>query len=121
MSLKNIGNILDYVKYLKQFETFDDIANSAEYTTEILYTLGDRLKDFKELDNVGKFNLLQKLGLSADVAQTLSGVSDDIAKAGSAATEATSGVSAFGLALKGLWATIAPFRTWSNRRWIVYL
>lgn len=99
MSLKNIGNIIGAYKSKN--------------------SIVDVLKNIGELDKAG--NALQKIGsLPIDkfqlLRQAFPSVGDDAIKAAlgikevsSAATGATSGISAFGAALKGVWASIAPF------------
>lgn len=79
----------------KSVKSIGDLTNAAEALKKI--DLPDGLKEsilVNGLDNV-----------SSDAAKAALGITE----VGAAATASTSGISAFGAALKGLWASIAPF------------
>ena len=100
MSLKNIGNILnagtDINKLYKVVSEIGDITKAAE----ALNSVKGLSNDLKVSALAGSFD-----GVDAKAAKAALGIKETA----SAATGATSGISAFGAALKGVWASIAPF------------
>lgn len=99
LSLKNIGKFLkagsDWGKLKDVVHEIGNVDKAAE-----------ALKSITGISNDIKIGLLSSLkGVSSDAAKTALGITE----VGTAATASTTGVSAFGAALKGLWATIAPF------------
>lgn len=99
MSLKNIGTFLnagnDIVKLQKAAQSIGDLTKAAE-----------ALKNINGLSNDVKVGILSYMdGVDAKAAKAALGITE----VGAAATASTTGISAFGAALKGLWASIAPF------------
>lgn len=99
MSLKNIGTFLnagnDIVKLQKAAQSIGDLTKAAE-----------ALKNINGLSNDVKVGILSYMdGVDAKAAKVALGITE----VGSAATASTTGISAFGAALKGVWASIAPF------------
>lgn len=99
MSLKNIGIFLkagsDWGKLKDVVHEIGNVDKAAE-----------ALKSITGISNDIKIGLLSSLeGVSSDAAKAALGITE----VGAAATASTSGISAFGAALKGVWASIAPF------------